>query len=167
MTTKQVCHKNVAKAARFSTIKRVCYGMTLDTVKAGEAITRSLRDKKDTCLNIPEIMRVAKMRVHGYKVGSHDWNKPFNDDRFKEEKMFKDGLPSDDDCEVTTPLTETYYNRELLIEAMTPERLAMASENHRYRFRNALGEDEGSDIPFIPFWAKVLFDERPFSLLRI
>lgn len=158
----QTCFTSDTKLVRFSTIKLVCFGMTFDTAKAGEAITRSLRDKKDICLDIPEIMKAAKMRVHGYKVGSHDWNKPFNDDRFKEEKMFKDGLPSDDDCEVTTPLTETYYNRELLIEAMTPERLAMSSEKETYRFRNALGEDND-----IPFWARALFDERPFSLLRI
>lgn len=160
--SKQVCFKSDTKAARFSTIKLVCFGMTLDTIKAGEAITRSLR-KKDTCLDIPEIMKtIKKGKCVGYRVGSHDWNKPFNDDRFKEEKMFKDGLPSDDDCEVTTPLTETYYNRELLIEAMTPERLAIDSENHTNRFRHAIGK-----VSEIPFWARALFDERPFSLLRI
>lgn len=161
--SKQVCHKMVTKAARFSTVKLVI-GMNLDTIGAGEALTRSLRDKKDTCLDIPEIMKtIKKGKCSGYRVGPHDWNKPFNDDRFKEEKMFLDrNQPSDDDCEITTPLTETYYNRELLIESITPERLAMNSEKETYRFRNAIGKDSE-----IPFWARALFDERPFSLLRI
>lgn len=159
----QTCFTSDTKLTRFSNFKLVI-GMTLDTAKAGEAITRSLRDKEDTCLDIPKIMKtIKKAKCSGYRVGPHDWNKPFNDDRFKEEKMFLDkNQPSDDDCEVTTPLTETYYNRELLIEAMTPERLAMSSEKETYRFRNAMGEDSE-----IPFWARALFDERPFSLLRI
>lgn len=160
----QKCRKNVVKAARFSNFKLVI-GMTLDTAKAGEAITRSFRDKKDVCLDIPEIMKAAKMRVHGFKVGPNDWSRE-NDysSNLKEEKMFARsyGMPCEDADEYTTPLSETYYTRDEFIESMTPERLAIDSEKHTYKFRNALGKDSE-----IPFWARALFDERPFSLLRI
>lgn len=158
----QTCFTSDTKLTRFSNFKLVI-GMTLDTAKAGEAITRSLRDKEDTCLDIPKLMKAAKMSVHGYKVGSHDWNKPIENNH-REEKMFARayGMPCEDDVEYTTPLTETYYNEDKLIESMTPERLAIDSEKHTYKFRNAMGKDSE-----IPFWARALFDERPFSLLRI
>lgn len=153
------CFRSDTKPCRFTRFK-VIIGLNLETAKAGEAQTRSLRDKSDTSLDIPEIMKtIDRYECSGHKVGMRYLRKPANDNSSRKERMFRDSyMACDDDVEVTTPLTENYYEPDDFIDPMTPERLVSSAEEEYNNFLEAKMKKQDDD-PSIPFFARCLISD--------